>query len=222
MLLDELDTLESSLNCERVAIEGTLRVTAAPGFASRYLEVLTSDFFTQHPAVCIDLTLTHRLVDLVSEGIDVAIRVTEPRDSSLIVRKLAAVAIIAVAAPSYLKRTSRPKQPSDLKKHQCLVDSNFREQQRWKFAERQRVTVSGPVRVNSPIAIRRLALAGHGIALVPRFLVADDLRERRLVEVLRGKVKYTWAVYAAYARREFLPRRIRAYVDHLAAAALRG
>lgn len=220
-LLAELASMEGALHDDHAEPRGHLRVTAPPGLAATYFAHITTGFVARYPDVTMELDLTHRLVDLVGEGIDVAIRVTDPQSSTLIARRLAPAPIVAVASPAYLAANKRPRRPRDLLTHDCLVDTNFREQQRWRFRVGGRVesvTVRGPFRVNSPHAIRDLAIAGHGIALCPRHVVADALASRTLVEVLKGKVALDWAFYAVYPRRRFVSGRVRAFVDHLADA----
>jgi DNA-binding transcriptional LysR family regulator len=129
--------------------------------------------------------------------------------------------IIAVASSSYLARRGKPAAPRDLRDHDCLVDTNFRDQQRWRFDVEgvpETVVVNGPFRVNSPLAIRALAVAGHGIALVPAFIVTDELADGRLCEVLAGLVALRWSIQAVYPGRRYLSARARAYVDHLVGA----
>jgi len=220
-LLSDIDALEASLRDDAVSPRGLLRVSAPPGFASKYLDAMTSTFIARYPDIQMDLDLTHRMVDLVEEGIDVAIRVTEPRDSSLIARRLGPAPIRAVASPAYLERAGTPSHPKDLRNHPCLVDTNFRDQQRWRFevdGKPQTVAVSGPVRVNSPMAVTRLAIAGHGVALCPDFMVAEALASGHLVEVLPGSVAFRWAIHAVYPRRRYVSGRVRVFIDHLAAA----
>jgi len=224
-VLGEIEALEVSLREGVAAPRGNLRITAPPGFASHYLDVMTTDFIARFPDVTLDLDLTHRMVDLVEENIDVAIRVTDPRDSSLVARRIAPAPILAVAAPSYLRRRGTPKAPTDLSDHDCLVDTNFRDQQRWRFqtghegrAKTETITVSGPLRVNNPDAVREMAEAGLGIGLVPHFVASDALQAGRLREVLKGRVAFHWSILAVYPRRRYLPLRVRAYTDHLAGA----
>ncbi len=224
-VLGEIEALEASLREDVAAPRGPLRVTAPPGFASHYLDVLTRDFLARFPEVTIDLDLTHRMVDLVEEDVDVAIRVTDPRDSSLVARRLAPAPILAVAAPAYLRRRGTPKNPADLRDHDCLVDTNFRDQQRWRFqtghegkAKTETIAVAGPLRVNNPDAVREMAEAGLGIGLVPYFVASDALQAGRLREVLKGRVAFQWSILAVYPRRRYLPLRVRAYIDHLAGA----
>ena len=222
-VLGEIEALEVSLREGIAAPRGPLRITAPPGFASHYLEVMTTDFIARFPEVTLDLDLTHRMVDLVEENIDVAIRVTDPRDSSLVARRIAPAPILAVASPDYLRRHGTPKKPADLRDHDCIVDTNFRDQQRWRFrssgsgGKTETVSVEGPLRVNHPDAVREMAVAGHGIALVPDFVAREALEAGRLREVLRGRVAFQWSILAVYPRRKYLPARVRAYVDHLLA-----
>ena len=220
-ILGEVESLEASVRDAIAAPRGTLRVTAPPGFANHYTEVITTDFLARYPEVKLDLDLTYRMVDLVEENIDVAIRVTDPRDSSLVARWIALAPIVAVASPHYLRRRGTPKAPGDLRDHDCLVDTNFRDQQRWRFRTEGRtetISVDGPIRINNPDAIYEMAVAGLGVALVPEFVVREALRAKTLREVLRGRVAFEWSILAVYPRRKYLPVRVRAYVDHLVQA----
>lgn len=217
-LLGELAAAEASVRDAHVSPRGWLRVTAPPGFAERFDDVLTHAFVNKHPGVRVELELTHRMVDLVEEGFDVAIRVTAPRDSSLIARRLAPAPLVAVASPAYLAARGTPESPSDLAQHDCLVDTNFRERERWHFRAAGRavsVDVDGPFRINSPLAVRDLAARGYGVALVPRFLADTELESGALVEVLPGMPAFDWSIFAVYPRRRHLPARVRAFVDHL-------
>jgi len=216
-LLGELEAVEAGLRSDHVEPRGLLRVTAPPGFMDRYARLMTTAFVERYPEITMDLLLTHRMVDLVEEGIDVALRVTVPRDSSLVARRLGPAPLVAVASPAYLARRGAPRTPGDLRAHACLVDTNFRDRGRWRFRG-ETVEVDGPFRVNSPTVVRDLAAAGHGVAVVPAFVAAAHLDDGRLVEVLAGELAFDWAVYAVYPRRRYLARRVRVFIDHLAAA----
>ena len=222
-ILGEIESLEASVRQDIAAPRGPLRVTAPPGLAAHYLDVMTSGFLTRYPEVTLDLDLTHRMVDLIEDNIDIAIRVTDPRDSSLVACRIAPTAILAVASPDYLRRRGTPKKPADLRDHDCIVDTNFRDQQRWRFRSRrsggktETVSVDGPLRVNHPDAVREIAEAGLGVALVPDFVAREALEAGRLREVLPGRVAFQWSILAVYPRRKYLPARVRAYVEHLLA-----
>jgi DNA-binding transcriptional LysR family regulator len=221
VLLEELSSLEASLRDEYRGPRGRLRVTAPPGFVARYGDLITTAFRRRYQQIDLDLLLTHRMVDLIEERIDVAIRVTDPGDSTLVARRLAPAPVVAVASPKYLRRRGTPRTPDELSEHDCLVDTNFREQGRWRFytssgrGRRRSVAVDGPYRADSPLVIRDLAVAGEGIALIARFIVEHDLAAGRLHEILVGQAAYAWSIYALYPRREHLSGRVRAFVDHL-------
>jgi len=220
-LLAEVASLESAMREDNAALSGTLRVTAPPGFAARHLHLMTTDFVALHPGVTVDLDLTHRMVDLVSEGIDVAIRMTRPDDTSLVARRLAPAPVLAVASPDYLARCGAPEHPKELRDRDCLVDTNFKGQGRWPFKVDGRqivVDVSGPFRANSPVAIRDWTLAGHGIALIPALIIDRELATGGLVEVLPGTVALSWSLYAVTSGRRYLPGRARAFIDHMTEA----
>jgi DNA-binding transcriptional LysR family regulator len=217
-LLGELEQIEASLRDDHAQPRGRLRVTAPPGFMAVHGELITSGLVARYPQLQVDLQLTHRMVDLIEEQIDVAIRITVPRDSSLVARRIAAAPIVAVAAPSYLARAGRPRKPADLRDHDCLVDTNFRDGARWSFrrgGRRELVEVDGPFRVNSPTVVRDLAVAGHGVALVPELVARAQLDDGRLVPVLVDMPDYDWGIYALYPRRRYLSGRARALIDHL-------
>ena len=217
-LLGELAAMEASIQDNHVAPRGRLRITIPPGLMSRHRQRLTTEFIERYPEVTMDIHLTHRMVDLIEEGFDLAIRITEAKDSSLIARKLTTVDICAVASPEYLQKHGTPKKPEDLRQHACLIDSNFREKNRWRFkvdGELQVIEVSGPFQVNSPIVIRDLAEQGKGIALIPDFMVQKELQKGSLVSVLDGMLGFRWSMYALYPRRHFLSGRVRAFIDHL-------
>lgn len=214
-ILTLLDESEAQLRADHVAPRGLLRVTAPPGFLSKYRQVVISDFLKRFPEVELEIDLTHRMVDLVEERIDVAIRLTRPGDSSLIARRLAPAPLVLVASPTYLERAGVPSTPGDLAGHACLVDTNFRFRNRWPVGGVV-VEVGGPARANSPLLVRDLALDGLGIALTPALLVEEALADGTLVEVLPGEVDTDWSVWAVTSDRRHLPARARAFLDHLA------
>lgn len=219
-LLEELADLEGSVSDAVRVPRGVLRVTAPPGLSEAFGEGLIADFARAWPQVSVDLHLSHELVDLVREGFDVALRITEPDDSSLIARKLADAPILTCASPGYIARAGAPRHPEDLRDHPCLVDSNFRHAGRWRFdvdGARVVVPVKGPVRVNSPLMVRSLAIEGLGIALLPEFVAREALADGRLVRLLEGFEGYRWAIYVVYPPRRHLSAKVRVFVDHVAA-----
>ncbi|MCB9689061.1 MAG: LysR family transcriptional regulator [Alphaproteobacteria bacterium] len=218
-ILLELEESEATARAEQRELRGVLRVTAPPGFLLLHRERVLASFAARHPGLQLEVDLTHRLVDLVDERIDVAIRLTDPQDSSLVARRLGPVPLALVASPAYLERAGVPRRPEDLADHACLADTNFRFHPRWPLRSADGgpvdVEVSGPVRANSPLLVGGLASDGLGIALVPRWVVDDDLASGALVEVLPGSVRVRWSVWAVTSRRRHLDARTTAFLDHL-------
>ncbi len=224
-MLETLEVMEADLRQDHVAPRGVLRITAPPGFVQRYQAMMLSQFTARYPQIELDLYLTYRRVDIINEGFDVAIRVTNPKDSSLMARRLAPADMCMVAAPSYLALAGTPARPEDLRDHACLIDTNFRQPGTWRFnvdGRQVSVPVTGPIKINSPTVVRDLAISGHGVAVVSRFLVADALATGRLISILDGTVDFGWSVYALYPKRQYVAGRVRAFVDHMAAGLRQG
>ncbi len=219
-VLAEVDALDALVQERQVAASGVLRLSAPPGFLTRHLEGALSDFVALHPSIQLDVHLTHRMVDLVEEGFDLAIRVTAPRDSALVVRRLAPAPLVLVAAPAYLAAHGAPADPAELANRDCLVDTNFRDRGRWRFEGADGVAtvdVKGPIAVNSPTVVCDLAVEGHGLAIVPDFVARPALDAGTLVEVDVGRPAFDWSIYAVHVRRRYIATRVRLFVDHLAA-----
>lgn len=213
-ILGLVDEAEAELRAAHLQPAGMLRVTAPPGFMAVHHAAVITDFLAQQPQIRIELDLTHRMVDLVEERIDIAIRLTRPTDSSLVARRLAPAPLVLVRTPA----AALPAHPTELRDHPCILDTNFRFHPRWPFridGVSFSVEVDGPVRVNSPLHVRDLVLGGLGIGLVPRMLVADALSDGRLVEILPGTVDAGWSIYAVTSQRRQLSARTRAFIHHL-------
>src|SRR5690606_10404079 len=154
-LLQQLDDLDNSILDQTAAPRGLLRVSAARNFGEMILAPAIFAFLAEHPDVTLDLRLEDRFVDLVDEGIDVALRISAAQDSSLIARKICDMRHAVVAAPIYLDAHGTPKVPEDLRNHAAIVDTNLQGQANWRFTDNGQtvsVHVNGPVRVNSPLS----------------------------------------------------------------------
>jgi DNA-binding transcriptional LysR family regulator len=217
----EADAAQAAVTQFSAAPRGVLRVNAPMSFGVRHVAPALSDFLSAYPEVSVELDLNDRVVDLVEEGYDLAIRIVRLRDSSLIARVLAPSRNILCAAPAYLARRGTPCQPEDLSGHDCLIYSYQATGDRWRFTgpggERQ-VKIGGRVRANNGDALLRAALGGLGIALLPSFICGEDLRAGRLLQLLpewnqRGHADVS-AVYPA--SRNLLPK-VRVFIDFLAA-----
>lgn len=221
-LIADLETLEDVVKDRSRSPRGRLRMTAPQAFGELSLMELVCAFQKQYPDIEPEIFLSDRVVDLVGEGFDLAVRVTAMPDSSLIVRRLCAVPMHVVASPSYLEAHGRPAIISDLAEHQAIADTNIGGGgETWRLRSGADGT-SVPVRilpvlrVNSAIAARQAAVAGRGIALCPDFAVAADLETGRLVSLFPGAPDYDLALHLLYPNRQHLSGRVRAFIDFAA------
>lgn len=214
-LLEELDELESSVQEIHTAPSGELKISAPKSFAELYLIDLISAFSAEYPKIRINLMLTDRTVDLVEEGVDLALRIGKLSDSNLIARKLASIHTVACASPEYLNKYGEPSKPEDLSEHSCIIDSNFSENARWKFSKEGQQTiipVSYSYYVNSAIAAKELAIRDNGIVLSPIFAVGTDIKAGRLKVILEQYEIETFGLYAVYAHRKHLSTKVRLFI----------
>jgi DNA-binding transcriptional LysR family regulator len=211
---------EAAATAEDVGGEprGLLRVSAPSAFSALYLAPLVAELLAAHPGLTMDLDVSDRLVDLVGEGFDAAIRLTRPADSTLVARKLAPDRLVAVAAPAYLSRAGTPRTPADLPHHNCLRSAHIPLSGEWGFrgvgAGRPG---GGNLIVGDAAVLREAALAGLGLALLPASLVARELAAGTLVAVLPGFPKRALALYVVHPHQRQVPPKVRALVDLLAA-----
>jgi DNA-binding transcriptional LysR family regulator len=218
-LIDEVDELEAAIHDRQAAPTGKLIVTAPVTFGEMYLTSAIADFLKTHPAIAVDLRLTDRFVGLVDEGIDVAVRIAELEDSTLIARRLAPARVVVCASPAYLEQHGAPLRPGDLAGHQCIVDTNFRNGSLWSFkvdGAPATVRVSGPFSVNSAAAARTMVLAGAGIGLIPTYAVGEDIARGSIAVLLEPFEAVRLNIYAVYAHNRHLAAKVRAFVDFAA------
>jgi DNA-binding transcriptional LysR family regulator len=209
----------------RLLLRTTRRVNAPVVFAQLYLVEPIAAFLEQHPRVRVELLLADRLVDLVEEGIDVALRISARlRDSQLIGRKLCEDHTLVCASPAYLARRGTPREPAELIHHDCLRYSLLESADEWRFRDPARprgesrsfsVPVEGRFHAQSGSVLREAALAGLGLAVLPSFMVARDLAAGTLLQVLAPYSFVRIAIQALYAPARVLPGNVRAFVDLL-------
>ena len=216
-LLSDLDELEEAAGSAEVGLRGALRVTSGLDFGRDFLAPVLGDFQARHPELRIEMVLTDRFVDLVDEGLDVALRMGRLEDSSLVARRLATSRLVAVASPAYLAAHEAPERPAELADHACILDTNGASTWRFRgpageasFQPRPRMAV------NSPAVTRDRLVAGAGISVAPRFVVEPDLRAGRLVRVLPEWEMDEIPLHAVYPPGRRLSLRVRALVDFLA------
>jgi DNA-binding transcriptional LysR family regulator len=217
-LLSQLDDLDATISDQTSAPRGLLRVSAPRNFGETTLAPAIFAFLTEHPAVTLDLRLEDRYVDLVEEGIDVALRISTMTDSSLIARKIADMKLMIVGAPSLIKKLGVPATADDLRRLPCIVDINLQGQANWRFIEDGKlvsVHVTGPVRCNSPLAARAAAIAGLGFAGLPSYLAEPAVADGSLVSVLADRVPTGQSLQAVYPHRRHLAGKVRSLIDYL-------
>ncbi len=214
-ILRELGDAEASVSLGGVKARGHLRLSAPAGFGRRHVAPLVMQFLDANPEVTVSLDLTDRLVDLVNEGVDCAIRVGELTDSSLVSIKLAENRRVVVASPDYLVRHGTPQMPADLSQHNCL---SLGQQRGWLFrdgAEIVSIKVSGLLECNDGAVLHEWALAGRGLAWRSLWEVGEDLQSGALVPVLDEFAAPPTGIHAVFPQRKYLPLRVRLLIDHL-------
>jgi DNA-binding transcriptional LysR family regulator len=217
-LLDDFDALEGSVR-DQSGPTGLLRVSAPMSFGTNQLTPALLDFAAAYPEVSLDVSQTDRIVNLVEEGFDVAVRIGQLPDSSLIARRLAPVRIVTCAAPAYLQAAGAPLEPQDLAKHEAIIDTNMREPFVWTYGEGGKgrdVRVHGRLRFAGADACVAAARRGLGVASTPAFAAADDLRAGRLVPLLCAFEPQLVHIHAVYPHTRHLAAKVRAFVDFLA------
>ncbi|HKK06924.1 MAG TPA: LysR family transcriptional regulator [Gammaproteobacteria bacterium] len=212
--LEEADGVVSGLSQEP---SGTLRVSAPTNFASLHLAPLVARFMRDYPAVKVEMVCTDRYVDLVDEGFDMAVRVSNAPDSNLIARYLTRCRHVIVASPDYLANHPAPKTPDDLRDHACLLFAHTAGAI-WPFAKDGKdysVKIKEVFKSNNPDLLTEAAIAGMGVTMLPTFNSSDAIRRGELKMLLEDYDLLDLPIYAIYASRRFLPAKTRLFIDYL-------
>ena len=200
------------------APKGRLRINAPMSFGRLHVAPLIPEFLETHPGIEIDMVMDDRVVDLVAEGFDVAIRGGTLDDSSLIARKIAPLHNVLLAAPSYISRHGQPDVPDDLLNHNCLHYAYSQDAREWVLLSKDdeiRIRTSGTYRVNNGEALKEAILRGTGIARLQTFVAGPDIAAGRLVQILPNHRMPAQTLYAVFPERRHLPVKVRAFVDFL-------
>ena len=220
-ILADIEAADAAVTADRVEPRGLLRLNVPVAFGTRQIAPLLSEFAQRHPFVTVELGLNDRLVDLADEGWDLAIRIASLSNSSLIARRIAPCRTVVCAAPSYLAARGKPRSVSSLAEHNCLgyTLSSVTGVDRWVFGAKGDViiSVSGNLRANNGEALRTAAIAGQGLAYLPTFIVADDLRAGTLValELDQPTVEFG-GIYAVFLPDRHPAAKLRAFIDFIA------
>ncbi|MEO1017818.1 MAG: LysR family transcriptional regulator [Pseudomonadota bacterium] len=217
-ILEDVRELFDAVQSEHGTLQGRLRVAGPRILGESLLVDAVTKFLVENPAIEIDLALEERTVDIVGEGFDLAIRIGELADSSLLARKLMAYRYVVCAAPAYLAKYGHPERPEDLKGHAGIVNTAISPTGQCQFQRAdKRITISVPprIRVNSGRAVRDFVVAGLGVGLCLLPTVTDDLEVGRLVRLFPENEAYDRNVYAVYPPSRHLSPKVRRFIDHL-------
>jgi len=217
-IMTELEDAERAVTELHAEPRGTLRINAPMSFGTRHLSSAISDFMGLHPELNVTVDLNDRLVDVVEEGYDLAIRITRLPDSSLIARKLAPYRRVICASPAYWNTHGRPEKPEDLRHHQCLLYTYLLSGSDWSFIGPEgqcTVRVSGRRKANNGDALLSGARRGLGVLNTPSFIAYDDLCAGRLEPVLQDYSDVNASIYAIYPHNRLLSAKVRLFVDFL-------
>lgn len=218
-ILEDLDGLDDEVRTRGTTPRGRLKLTAPLTFGTLRLVPALNDFALRYPLIELDVSFTDRMVNLVDEGFDAAIRAGWVGDSSLIGRKLASMGTRVVASEGYLAHHGTPTHPLDLREHACVLDSNFRDPGQWRFAEGGEaftVPVTGRLRYSNAEACLNAAVMGLGLANVPDFVCSGALAMGRVRAVLTKFEVEPGGIWAIYPPGRHLAAKVRVLVDFLA------
>ncbi len=218
-MLDEAREATDAIDSLDAGPRGLLRVNAPMSFGTLHLGQAVAEFIKAHPSVEVELVLNDRRIDLIEEGFDLAVRIANLPDSSLIARRLAPSRHVILAAPDYWNRHGRPTSPEELRNHEALIYEHLDNPNSWSFkgpAEPITVTVRGRYRANNGEVLLEAAKAGLGVCLGPTFLCCGELQRGELEVALENFEDDASSVYAVYPHRRHLSTRVRAFVDFLA------
>jgi len=220
-LLEAVDAAAMAARPGEAAVSGQLRIAAPVAFARLHLMPRMKRFLAEHPALTTDWLLGDKPIDLVEEGVDLAIRIGRITDQSLIARKIGEMRRVTVATPDYWVRNGRPTHPEGLKAHDCIVYTGLATVDEWHFSGRdgapQVVRVKGRIRVNASEGVRSAVLEGLGVAVVPTWFFTDEMERGILERVLADYEPAALPIQAVTPSRRLIPPRVRAFSDFLAA-----
>ena len=218
-LLGDLAEAEQEASSATVVPRGTIRLTTSMTFGVRHVAPAIAEFMARHPEVRFDVSLSDRVVDLVEEGLDLAIRIGATGGDNLVARKLGETRLVPCASPEYLAKHGAPKTPEDLARHSCLTYEYVSPRHVWHFRDRsgaeRTVRVAGRLHSNNGDLLAEAAAHGAGVVFEPAFIVGAEVRAGRLVPLLQDFVPAPVPIYALYPSRKHLSAKVRRFVEFL-------
>jgi DNA-binding transcriptional LysR family regulator len=219
-IVEEIERVEGDLNTEQQSLRGRLVVSAPLVFGTRHLAPVLPEFMRSYPEIRIKLLTSPHRLNMIEEGIDCTIRLMRKRDLDKNMRVLAPNRRVFCAAESYLAASGVPDHPKELTAHACLTAAINEVSDHWQYQDRSRaqtVRVSGPLSSDNADVLRAATVSGLGVAHLGTFVVGGELRRGRLKEILKGYAIQDSVFAAIIPHHEFVPRRIRLFIDYLAA-----
>lgn len=217
--LREIEEAEAEVSRLQGAPRGVLRLNSPMSFGILHIAPALPEFLARYPDLSVDMNLDDRCVDLVEEGFDLAIRIGELPDSSLVARRLGPCRHVVCAAPGYFKRHGLPRTPEELRDHNAITYQYQNSPREWHFAAPHggvvRVPVSGTIQMNNSLGLREALLHDVGVTLTPTFVVGVDIKAGRLQAVLTEYKALELSIYAVYPQRRHLSPKVRAFVDFM-------
>ncbi len=216
-LLEQFSSMVDTVTGEQTKPRGLLRISAPVTFGEMRLAPLLPEFSALYPELQVEMVLTNNAMDMLEEGIDVRLRIGGVDDSNMIARHIVTYPLVLCASPGYLARHGEPVTPQDVHEHHCVVDSNFRIGKQWPTlspeGESEIINVISNIAVNSPQAVREVAIADGGIAMAPQFIVQDALDDGRLKQLLPSYTTLEFGLFAIYPHRKYVARKVRCFID---------
>lgn len=217
-VLDAAAAAEASVG-QRQKPAGNLRISCPVAFGQHQLMPYVKDFLDRFPDIKLDLTLSDRFIDLVEDGTDLAIRIGQVHDSSLIIHRIGMTRRVTVGATTYFQKHSEPQTPEELVNHNCIVYTRLATGNEWHFQQPTggtvQVMVKGNLQVDNSTAVREAVLAGVGIAVCPVWLFGDLLQSDILSVVLKDYQPVPLPIHAVYRRGRFIPVKVRCLIEYL-------
>lgn len=218
-ILADIDTAEKEAVGETAIPQGHLTITASVTFGRSALAPLICDFVDQHPRVTVSIVLLDRIVNLVEEGIDLAVRIGPLPDSNLIAKRIGSVSRVLIASPDYLARRGIPTSPTELKLHSVIAFTGLMPNREWRYSDERRstaVALNPTIEINDAAAAINAAELGNGITVALSYMVHDKIREGKLVTVLDEYAPQSSPVHLVYSQTRLVAPKIRAFIDYAA------
>ena len=217
--IDAIDQAEEEASYLQGKPRGTIKINAPLSFGALHIAPILGEFQALYPEVNVDLRFDDKKVDMVKEGLDLTIRITEQLEGNFIARKIAPCRHAIVAAPSYTKVHGEPKSPEELMNHNVITYQYQHSPWEWEFTasnkKTKRVSVKGDIQMNNSLAIREAVLAGAGIARMPTFVVGEDIKSGRLIRLFSKYRLLELSIYCVFPDRNYMAPKLRAFIDFM-------